>query len=184
MMTDQEKPPIPLIADDDKLTQVMIYTHSSIIWGQAISKQAIRVNSWLYSEMAPTYIKLYNAQLLMIDGSNSQVPHKHSVMHIQTSGIIAFHLMPPFIEGVDYDRDEPNRKLVPTSAYITYFRFDGFFRMAEMTSIDNFLGATKGEYISIYDITMTCPLIPSIKGIKAPMALLRQSGVTFTVDES
>ena len=50
--------------------------------------------------------------------------------------------------------------------------------------VDNYLGAAKGEYISIYDIKMTCPLIPSIKGIKAPMVLLRQSCITFTGDEA
>ncbi len=92
--------------------------------------------------------------------------------------------MPPIIEGVDYDPDEPNRKMVSVSAYVGYYRFDGLARMAEITTIDNLLGAAKGEYIIIYDITMTCPLIPSIKGIKAPMVLLRQSRVTFAVEET
>ncbi len=56
--------------------------------------------------------------------------------------------------------------------------------MAEITTIDNLLGAAKGEYITIYDITMTSPQIPSIKGIKAPMVLLRQARVTFAVKEA
>jgi hypothetical protein len=124
-------------------------------------------------------MKLLNAQLLMVSGANPPTPEKHPILHLQTQGIIAYHLMPPFSEGVDYDPDEQNRKLVPISAFIGYFRFDGFTRMAELTTMDNFLNAAKGDYISIYDINMTCPLVPSIKGIKAPMALLRQSRVTF-----
>ena len=174
----------PQLGDDDKLTPIMIYTGQSMVWGQAFSKQAIRVSTWLYTEMAPTYMKIYNAQILMVGGSNSPVPVKHPILHYQTRGINAFHLMPPFAEGVDYDLDEPNRKMVPVSAYIGYFRFDGFARMAEMTTMDNFLGAAKGEYISIYDIRMTCPLVPSIKGISTPMILLRQERVTFTGDEN
>ncbi|MFC1997182.1 hypothetical protein ACFLXI_06195 [Chloroflexota bacterium] len=174
----------PRLGDDDKLTPVMIYTSHSMVWGQAFSKQAIRVSTWLYTEMAPTYMKIYNAQQLMVGGSNSPVPVKRPVLHLQTRGINAFHLMSPFSEGADYDPDEPNRKLVTVSAYVGYFRFDGFARMAEMTTMDNYLGAAKGEYISIYDIKMTCPLIPSIKGIKAPMVLLRQSCITFTGDEA
>ena len=173
----------PQLGDDDKLTPIMAYTSLSMVWGQVFSKQAIRVSTWLYTEMAPTYMKIYNAQLLIVGRSDTPTPAKYPVLHLQTRGIIAFHLMPPFAEGVDYDPGEPNRKMVPVSAFIGYFRFDGSARMAEFTSIDNFLGAAKGDYITIYDVTMTCQLIPSIKGIKAPMVLLRQSHVTFTGDE-
>ena len=182
-MSNQSTSFSPQLGDDDKLTPVMIYTSHNMVWGQVFSKQAIRVSTWLFTDMAPTYIKIYNAQLLMVGGSNSLAPVKHPVIHLQTSAINAFHLMPPFAEGADYDPDEPNRKLVPVSAYIGYFRFDGFARMAEMSRMDNFLDAAKGKYITIYDVTMKCPLIPSIKGIKAPMVLLRQERVTFTGDE-
>jgi hypothetical protein len=182
-MSNQNTSFTPQLVDDDKLTPVMIYTSHSMVWGQAFSKQAIRVSTWLQTEMAPTYMKIYNTQLLLVGGSSAPTPAKHPVTHLQTSAINAFHLMPPFAEGADYDPSEPNRKLVPVSAYIGYFRFDGFARMAELTTMDNFLGAARGEYITIYDITMTCPLIPSIKGIKAPMVLLRQERVTLTGDE-
>ena len=155
-----------------------------MVWGQAFSKQAIRVSSWLQTEMAPAYMKVYNAQLLLVSGSSSPTPINHPILHLQTSGINAYHLMPPFAEGADYDPNELNRKLVPVSAFLGYFRFDGFARMSEITSMEKFLGAAKGTFISIYDITMTCPLIPSIKGIKAPMVLLRQKQVIFTGDET
>jgi hypothetical protein len=183
-MANQSTAFAPQLAEDEKLTPVMIYTGQSMVWGQAFSKQAIRVSTWLNTEMTPSYMKIYNAKLLLVGGSNPPVPINHPILHLQTSGINAFHLMPPFDEGLDYDPDEPNRKMVPVSAYLGYFRFDGFNRMAEMTTMDNFLGAAKGKYITIYDITMTCPLIPSIKGIKAPMVLLRQSQVTFTENET
>jgi len=182
-MSNQNTPFTPKLDDDDKLTPIMIYTGQNMVWGQAFSKQAIRVSTWLNTEMAPSYMKIYNVQLLMVGGTNAPTPAKHPVLFLQTSGINAFHLMPPYTEGADYDPDEPNRKMVPVSAYIGYFRFDGFTRMAEMTTMDNVLGAAKGDYITIYDISMTCPLMPSIKGIKAPMVLLRQARVSFTLNE-
>ena len=91
--------------------------------------------------------------------------------------------MPPFADEADYDPNEPNRKMVPVSAFAGYFRFDGFARMSEMNTLGNFLGSAKGDFVTIYDTAMTCPLIPSIKGIKAPMALLRQKRVAFSVAE-
>lgn len=183
-MTQENTTITPQLADDDKLTPVMIYTSHSLIWGQLYSKKAIRVSSWLLTDMAPTYFKIFNAQVLFVGGTQTLAPIKKSVLHLQTKGINAFHLMPPQDEGADYDPDEPNRKMVPTTAYLGYFRFDGFSRMATFTNMDNFLGAAKGEYISIYDVTMTCPMVPSIKGIKAPMLLLRQERVLFAADES
>ena len=142
-----------------------------------------RVSTWLNTDMAPTYMKIYNVQILLVGGSSSPAPSKYPILHLQTSNINAFHLMPPFADGADYDPDEPNRKMVSVSAFTGYFRFDGFARMSEMNTLGNFLSSAKGDFITIYDTAMTCPLIPSIKGIKAPMTLFRQKQVAFSVAE-
>jgi len=183
-MSEQNSPSEIQLGSDDKLTPVMIYTSSSMIWGQLFSKQAIRISTWLNTDMVPSYFRMHEANILMISGSQTPSPIKLPVLYLHTKNINAFHLMPPFAEGADYDPDEPNRKMVPIAAFVGNFRFDGFIRMAEFTNLDNYLGALKGEYTTIYDITMTCPLVPSIKGIKAPMLLLRQERVFFSANES
>ena len=183
-MSEQNIPPGIELAADEKLTPVMIYTSHSMIWGQLYSKQAIRVSTWLHTEMVPTYFKIYEAQMLLVSGGQTQAPIKLPVIYLHTKNINAFHLMPPFAEGADYDPDEPNRKMVPTAAFIGAFRFDGFTRMADFSTMDNYLGALKAEFTTIYDITMTCPLVPSIKGIKSPMVLLRQERVLFSANEN
>jgi hypothetical protein len=183
-MTHQNASFLPKLGEDDKLTPVMVYTGNKMVWGLVISKIAIRVSTWLFSDMAPTYMKIYDANILMVGGSKRPIPVKHPIVHLLTRGISAFHLMPPFSEGVDYDPEETNRKFVPVSAYIGYFRFNGFVRITEISTIDNFLAAAKSEYIPLYDSTMDCPLEPSIKGIEAPMVLLHQTQVTFSCSES
>ncbi len=182
-MTNQHTLFTPQLAGDEKLTPVMIYTSHSLVWGQLYSKKAIRVSSWLLSDMAPTYFKIYSAQVLFVGGSQTLAPIKKPVLQLQTKGINAFHLMPPDEDGADYDPNEPNRKMVPLTAHVGYFQIDGFARMATFTDVDNFLGAAKSEYITIYDTTMTCPMVPSIKGIKASMILLRQERVIFSLDK-
>ena len=114
-MTNQNTTFTPQLGEEDKITPVMIYTSHSMVWGQAFSKQAIRVSTWLHTDMAPTYMKIYNAQLLLAGGSSSPAPAKHPILHLQTRNINAFHLVPPFADDVDYDPDEPNRKMVPVS---------------------------------------------------------------------
>lgn len=182
-MNNQNNTITPQLATDEKLTPVMIYTSHSLVWGQLYSKQAIRVSSWLLTDMAPAYFRIYNAQILLVGGGKSLAPIKKPVIYLQTKSINAFHLMPPSDEGADYDPDEPNRKMVPLTAYVGYFQVHGSARMATFTDMENFLGAAKGEYISIYDTTMTCPMVPSIKGIQAPMILLRQERIIFSAEE-
>ena len=183
-MSDQNTTATIQLADDEKLTPIMIYTSHSMVWGGLYSKQAIRVSTWLNTDMVPTYFRIFDAQILLVSGGQTPPPIKLPVLHLNTQNINAFHLMPPFADGADYDPNEPNRKMVPTAALIGAFRFDGFVRMAEFSNVDNYLGALKGEYTPLYDITMTCPLVPSIKGVKAPMVLLRQDRVMFSAEES
>jgi hypothetical protein len=176
--------PKPQIADDEKLTSAMFYTSHSLIWGQVHSKQAIRVSTWLLTDMAPGYLKIFDAQHIMIGVAHTPVPVKSPVLYLQINNINAYHLMPPSSEALDYDPNEPNRKMVPTTGFVGYFQFDGFSRMAEFTNMDNYLSAAKAEFIPLYESKMICPLVPSIKGIQAPMVLLRQKRVEFSVNEN
>jgi hypothetical protein len=171
------------IAEDEKLTSVMFYTSHSLIWGQVLSKQAIRVSTWLLTDMAPSYLKLYDAQHMVIGGAHPLAPVKSSILYLQINNINAYHLMAPSSEPLDYDPDEPNRKMIPTTAYMGYFQFEGFSRMAEFTNMENYLSAAKAEFIPVYNSQMTCPMVPSIKGIQAPMVLVRQKRVEFSAKE-
>ncbi len=178
-MTNQSANSSHQLAADDKLTPAMFYTTHGMVWGQVHSKQAIRVSTWLLTDMVPSFIKILDAQQLFIGGTQTQAPLKTPVLFLQINNINAYHLMPPVLEPPDYDPNEPNRKMVPTTGFIGPFRFDGFSRMADFTNMENYLGAAKAEFIPLYDSKMTCALVPSIKGIQAPMVLLRQKRVIF-----
>lgn len=181
-MTEQTSPSHPQIGDNDKLTATMFYTTNSMIWGQVLSKKPIRVSTWLLTDMAPNYLTIYDAQALII-GGHKPVSLKFPVLHLQIFNVNAYHLIPPASEPPDYDPDEPNRKMVPTTAIIEHFRFDGFTRMAAFSNANNYLAAAKAEFVPIYDARMTCPLVPSIKGVQTPMVLLRQHRVMFAMEE-
>jgi len=120
-------------------------------------------------------------KVLMIGGAQIPAPVKFPVLYLQINNVNAYHLLPPASEPPDYDPDEPNRKMVPTTAMVGHFRFDGLTRMAAFSAADNYLAAAKAAFIPIYDSQMTCPLFPSIKGMKTPMVLLRQHRAMFAM---
>jgi hypothetical protein len=52
--------------------------------------------------------------------------------------------------------------------------------MATQSNLYRFLSVTKGEFVPLHDVLMTSPVLPAIKGVKSPFALLRQSTATFS----
>ncbi|MBN1665810.1 MAG: hypothetical protein JW862_01930 [Anaerolineales bacterium] len=167
------------IAEDEKLTAVMIYTEHGIITGKVVSKQAIRVSTWLKTDMVPHFIQLLEAQTLLLGSSAGPHNAKFPELFVHIDQIIGIHLVPPSSEPLDYDPKEPHRKMVPTIGRVGFFQFDGLTRMSEQTDLPAYLGATKGEFAPLYDARMSCPILPAIKGIHADYVLLRQRATLF-----
>ena len=179
-MTSQPSAPTYTPADDEKLTAAMMYTPQKLIWGQLISKQAIRVSTWMQTGMAPTYMSIVNAHVMIFGIGQSPKTIQLPRLHIQTGQIIAYHLMPPASEAPYYDINEPNRKMDPATAFVGVFRFDCTIRIAQQSKLDIFLGVAKGDFMPIFDMHMSCPVMPSLKGIHAPFALVRQAAAIFS----
>jgi hypothetical protein len=177
-MTSQPNPNLPQLNADEKTSHLMVYTQQSLIWGQVITKQAVRVSTWMRTEMAPQYMRIINAQMLLLGGAAPK-PLKFQELLVQSDQVLAYHVLPPTSEPIDYDPNEPNRKMEPTAAIVGVYRFDGTIRMADQTNLERYLSVSKAVFHSLYDASMTCPVMPSIKGVSAPMVLIRDTAVTF-----
>ena len=178
-MTEQAKAQNIQLGEYDRLTSVMMYTSNAMIWGKVIAKQAVRVSTWLRTDMVPKYFQIVDANVLLTQSGQSVAPLKFDLISVQTDQIDAFHLIPPAEEALDYDPDEPNRIMVPTIAIVHIFQFDGYTRMSEVTNLTAYLSSSKGDFLPLYDVKMTSPALPKIKGLQAPYLLIRQSKVMF-----
>ena len=167
---------------DEKLTPIMIYTPQKLIWGNVITKQVIRVSTWLQSDMAPKYMSIADAQALMYGAGSATTTLKFPILHIETNLIRAYHIMPPADESPYFEVNEPNRKMEPVTAIVGVFRLDGTIRMATQSDLQTYLGVSKSDFLPMHDIYMTCPILPAIKGIRAPFGLIRQADAAFTQD--
>lgn len=169
---------IPQLEPDDKITKVMAYTQEAMIWGDVISKEAIRVSTWLRTQSAPQYLAFFNAQVLMAAGSAAR-PFQYSVLHVPVNAVQAYHIMPPARDPVDYDPDEPNRRMEPVTCLLGSFRFDGCLRMSTATNLARFLDVSKEQFTSLYEVEVTQPANPRIGVIRVPFVLLRRELVIF-----
>lgn len=183
-MTDSNPNAMPALAPDEKITMVMIYLDQGIVWGNVISKSQIRVSTWLRTSAAPDFLTLYQANFLLTYGGTSQKPIQYPVIHIPTPKVLAFHIMPPNSDPVDYDPTEPNRTMEKAGLIVGGFIFEGFIRIASISNLNSYIDVTKEEYSTLYDLSITCRPIPSLGTMKVPYALVRQSAVMWCNRES
>ncbi len=167
------------LAVDEKATPAMIYTPTSLAWGDMITKELVRVKTWLRTNMAPIYLSVYDARVLQIGGAGSARPWAFSEYHVPTSHAIAFHLLPPAPELQESEPLEANRKFEPVTVLSGLFRFDGFVQIASVSKLRNYLDATKETFMPLYDVEISHPATPSLGAMHIPYVLVRQEAAMF-----
>jgi hypothetical protein len=168
---------IPL-ADDEKSTAVVVYTDAFMLWGDAVTKERIRVSTWLITNMAPDIVCINNAMVLYPGGGSTR-PTTYTEIHIPIGKIIAMHMMPPATDPLDYDPAEANRKLEPVSALVGSFHMDGLMRMAQSADLKKYLEISRELYTPLYDVTITHPLLTQLNLPRVSYVLVRQNVTSF-----
>jgi hypothetical protein len=170
-MTEPAKP--YTLAAGDRVTQVMVYSLMTLVRGEVVTKEFLRVSTWLRTQGAPDFIPLYNVQILTVGGGGPVQQITFPEMHFPSSQILAFHIAPPAKDPPDYDASEPNRKMEPTTLLVGSFRFNGLVRMATQMNLSKYLEITRETYISMYEIDISSPSLPSAGVLHVPLALVR-----------
>lgn len=168
------------LGPEDKSTQVMAYTASSLLLGEVVTKKVIRVSTWLRTPMMPQYITLYGVQLFDFSVSGNPHPMTFKELYLPSSQVIAFHIRPPACDPLDYEPNEPMRKMEPVTALVGPFRFDGSVRMSTQTNLGSYLEVVKEVFTSMYDIQINPIHSPTIKPFEVQYALLRRDLVCFS----
>lgn len=170
---------MPPLTVDDKITSVMVYMDQGIVWGNVITKSQIRVSTWLRTSAAPDFMTIYQANSLLTYGGSTQKPVQYPVIHVPTNKVLAFHMMPPNSDPIDYDPTEPNRILEKAGIIVGGFIFDGSIRISSISNLSSYIDVTREEYSTLYDVSITCRPIPSLGTMKVPYALVRQASVIW-----
>src|SRR5215212_4577259 len=84
-----------ILRPDEKTTPVMLYTHLSVVRGEVVTKQSVlRVNIWLRTDGAPSYMHILKPQVLVFGGGTPKA-ESFSEIYFPTTQLIAFHTIPP-----------------------------------------------------------------------------------------
>jgi hypothetical protein len=168
------------LSPDEKSSPIIVYLENGIVIGDAILKESIRFTStWLRTNAAPETIYLRKAKMIYISADAKPKAMTFDQIFVVTSDLLAYHLLPPTTEPLDYDPDEPNRRMVPISILLGKFRIDGKIRISQQVDVKKALEISREEYKSIYDANIYCPIMPALGVVNVPMLLVRQSKSIF-----
>jgi hypothetical protein len=168
-----------ILSPDEKTTPVMLYTHDTVVRGEAVSKQSVqRVNIWLRSDGAPKYMHLLKSQVIVFGGTPVK-PLSFAELFFPTSRLIAFHTLPPTEEALDYDPGESNRIMQDVDVLVGTFVVKGKIRISAQMELAASLEMTRTGWMSIYDAEIANPYLLQMPPMQVPMLLVNPEWVAF-----
>jgi len=167
-----------VLRPDEKTTPVMIYTHDSLVRGEVVTKQNMRVNIWLRTDGAPKYMHILKPQVIVFGGTPVK-PLGYSEIYFPTSRAICFHTLPPTNEQLDYEADEANRMMQAVDVLVGSFVMKGNIRISTQTELSQSLEVARQAWLSVYDVNITNPYLPQMPPLFVPMVLVNPDHVAF-----
>ena len=167
------------LATDEKTAMVMVYTNNMLARGEVIAKETARVSIWLRTQGVPNYIHLIKPQALSFVGAAPK-SFSFSEMFIPTAQVVAFHLIPPAQDPLDYDANEANRMMQTLEVLVGSFVLKGHIRISTHTDVATSLDVMRASWMSIYDSEIVNPYLPQFD-MHVPMLLVNPSLVSFGI---
>jgi len=157
---------------EEKASVVMAYTQSGLVRGEVVTRDAVRINTWLRTDSAPDYLRLFKAQWIQSVGGVVK-PMNQAELLLPVSMTIGFHLAPPAQEPLDYNEREDNRVNKPVMIFMGLFVVKGNIRASAQTDLVNALQLSHSPWTSIYAAEVSSPQIPQMPPMQVPMLVVR-----------
>lgn len=167
------------LAIEEKSTLVMVYTQNSLVRGTLVTRESVRVSILLRTDGAPRFFRILNAQMLFFGGGPVRASN-HAEVYVPVARVIAFHIIPPAQDPLDYEESEKNRSVETISATVGTFVFKGNVRFSAQSGLAPSLEMTH-SWMSMYDVEINNPSLPQMPTLNVPMLLVHPAQVTFSL---
>ncbi|HXF83882.1 MAG TPA: hypothetical protein VNK49_00695 [Anaerolineales bacterium] len=168
-----------VLRPDEKTTPVMIYSQNALVRGNLVTRENIpRVSVWLRTQGIQQFAHLLHPTVLIFGGATPRSA-TYTEIFFPTERIIAFHLVPPVEEPLDYDPAEENRTMHAVDVLVGTFVMKGKVRISTHAEIGTTLEVARISWMSVYEVEVTNPYLPQMPPLHVPMMLVDPRYVTF-----
>ncbi len=169
------------LAAGEKATLVMAYTETTLIRGEVVAMENIRVNTWLRTTAVPEFMHFVKVQVLLF-GSGSVKTLAYSELFLPVAKLITFHPVLPADISLDYDENEKNRLMVPVTGLVGTFLFKGKIRISALTGLASSIEMAHAAWTSLYEVDISNPYLPQMPPMHIPMVLINPKHVGLGVE--
>ena len=138
------------LAPDEKATQVMIGTTETLMWGNLVTKEAVRMSAYL-NTLADDFVPLHDAKVLFLAPKEQRAPVERSSVHIRQEEILLFFVMH---DEEPLPEETPTRRYEPVEVITGSFQIEGSLLKAPISDVQNMLLVSKATYMPIYSATV------------------------------
>jgi hypothetical protein len=158
----------------------MLYTASGMVRAELVTRQNVRVNIWLRTDSAPRYLHLIKVQVVLV-GGNAIKTFSYADVFLPAETVIAYHLLPPASEPMDFEETEANRRMQPATALLNSFLFRGELRISTLSDVGTTIEVARTSWLSFYNVDISNPFLPQL-AVHAPMMLINPNQVGFALE--
>jgi hypothetical protein len=168
------------LADDEKITIIMLYSQNMLVRGEVVSKKNVRVSIWPRTQGMPNFIHVYKTQVLVFGGATPK-SLTYEEMFFPTPQVIGYHIAPPASDEVDYDPKEAGRRLIDLTLLMGTFSLKAKSRISTHADFATSIDVARSTWMSIYEAEITNLFFPTMPTIRVPMLLVRPDQVSFAM---
>ncbi len=169
------------LAPDEKTSPVMVYSHHALAHGELVTKEHIRINTFLRGENAPDHLRLLKTQYLELSGGQPRSTF-FPEFYFPVTQAICIHLVPPAQEPLDYEINETNRLMKPVVLLIGSFMAKARTRVSSQVDFGTGLAAAHA-WLSVYEAEINNPSLSQMPVLHVPMMIVRPDQVGIALQE-
>ncbi|MGD8397563.1 MAG: hypothetical protein PVG11_01765 [Anaerolineae bacterium] len=161
----------------EKATPVMIGTADMLMWGDLITKQAVRMSAFL-NTLAEDFVPLHDAKVLFLAPRRQVNPVERSVVYVKLEEILIFFSM---AGDEPLPEESEVRRYDPMEAAVGSFRVEGQLLKSPIATLQNLLIVSKDAYMPFYHATVHHAGNPWLGSFASDVVQLRRDSMTVIV---
>jgi len=161
----------------EKATQVMIGTPELLLWGDLVTKEQVRISSFL-NTVAEDFVPLHDCKALFLTPAQQVAPVDKAVIYVKLEEILFFYTM---ADHEPLPEESEVRHYQPVEYFISSYRIEGSLLKSPIATLLNLLLVTKEAYMPVYQAKISHVAKPWLGTFSASMLHIRRDRLLVAV---
>jgi len=138
------------LASDEKENQVMVGTSDILFWGALVTKEQVRLSSFL-NTLAEDFIPFHNVKILFLAPAQQVAPVERALLCVKLEEILVFFAM----ADLELPPEETEmRRYEPVEALVGSYQIEGMILKSPLTPLHNMMLIATSAYMPVYKATV------------------------------